>query len=648
MKQITLKSLSLINFKGAKNVVIVFNMATSIFGRNGIGKTRIFDAFSWLLFGKDSSDRVDFNIKTLDETGNPLHKLDHEVCGVFDLDGKDVEIRRIYREKWQKKRGEAEAEFVGHETEFYWDGIPRSQAEFKKLVSDIISEETFKMITNPFYFNKMNWVDRRKVLISMAGTITNEQIAGSKPEFEALLKEISGRSMEDYKKKLAADKKRLSDALKMIPARIDEATRAIPEEPDYAQINSEINTINELISDLDKGINDISERNRTTQEAKTKLQNQLFALKTKRQNLEFAAKQEANTVNNQNASCKDSFINDLSFEQKKLNGFLSQLEWFDAEISKLNTLNEDLRGKWQVENAKGISFNESEFNCPTCKRPFEADQIEAKKIEMVTSFNKNKQIILSNITGQGVQNNDSITKLEGEKKQVQDLIAASEVIVKGLMDKIEAEKSNPVAQVSFESFLGEDYKKLAEEIATLEANVSKPMCMDSSAELVLQRTEKLNKLQALKSKLQVKDQIKQQRTRLNELLLEEKNLAQQISDIEKWEYSIQEFTKLKISAIEDRINQKFSLVKFRMFDIQVNGAEVECCDCLIDGVPFPDANTASKINAGIDIINVLCEFYSVYAPIFLDNRESCTDIIETKSQLVNLIVSPSDNVLRIA
>jgi DNA repair exonuclease SbcCD ATPase subunit len=647
MKKITLKKLSLINFKGAKNVIIDFKMITSIFGRNGIGKTRIFDAFSWLLFGKDSSDRVDFNIKTLDETGNPLHKLDHEVCGVFDIDGKDVEVRRIYREKWQKKRGEAEAEFVGHETEFYWDGTPRSQAEFKKLVSDIISEETFKMISNPFYFNKMNWADRRKVLISIAGEVTNDQIAGSKPEFEALLKEISGRTMEDYKRKLAADKKRLSDALKMIPARVDEATRAIPEAPDYTQINSEITTINGLISALDNGINDISERNKTTQEAKTKLQNELFALKTKKQNLEFAAKQEANNVNNQNASCKNSLVNDLSFEQKNLDGFLSQLDWFDAEISKLNKLNEDLRGRWQVENEKSISFNESEFNCPTCQRPFESDQIESKKVEMVSSFNKNKQIVLSNITGQGVQNNDSIKKLEGEKKQVNGLMYASEITVQDLKNKIDIANNTPVTLVSFESFLGEEYKALVIEIAALEAKVNEPMTMDSSAELVLQRTEELNKLQALKSKLQVKDQIEQQKARLNELLSEEKNLAQQISDIEKWEYSVQEFTKLKISAIEERINQKFSLVKFRMFDLQVNGAEVECCDCLIEGVPFPDANTASKINAGIDIINVLCDFYGVYAPIFLDNRESCTDIIETHTQLINLIVSPSDNTLRV-
>lgn len=55
MKKIILKSLSLVNFRGEQNRTTEFDAKeTSIMGDNGIGKSRHFDAFMWLLFGRMS------------------------------------------------------------------------------------------------------------------------------------------------------------------------------------------------------------------------------------------------------------------------------------------------------------------------------------------------------------------------------------------------------------------------------------------------------------------------------------------------------------------------------------------------------------------------------------------------------------------
>jgi DNA repair exonuclease SbcCD ATPase subunit len=102
---IRLKKLTLTNFKGIRSFSVIFNDITNIFGANTSGKTTLKDAFLWLFFGKDSSDRKDFEIKTLDEHNNPYHNLDHEVEAVIDLDGEEIIIRRSMREKWTKKRG---------------------------------------------------------------------------------------------------------------------------------------------------------------------------------------------------------------------------------------------------------------------------------------------------------------------------------------------------------------------------------------------------------------------------------------------------------------------------------------------------------------------------------------------------------------
>lgn len=92
----------------------------------------------------------------------------------------------------------------------------------------------------------------------------------------------------------------------------------------------------------------------------------------------------------------------------------------------------------------------------------------------------------------------------------------------------------------------------------------------------------------------------------------------------------------------------FSGVKFRLFDTQINGGLVECCDALVNGVPWLDVNNADKINAGISIINVLSAHYGQTAPIWIDNSESITDILPSDSQVIELYVSKPDKTLRIA
>ena len=135
--------------------------------------------------------------------------------------------------------------------------------------------------------------------------------------------------------------------------------------------------------------------------------------------------------------------------------------------------------------------------------------------------------------------------------------------------------------------------------------------------------------------------------RIEQLSKEESELAQSIADMEREMFTIEAFEKEKSTRIEASVNDKFQMVNFKLFETQINGGEVPTCKALINGVPFSDANTASKINAGLDIINTLCEHYQVNAPIFIDNRESVIELLDTQSQVINLIVSEGDTKLRV-
>ena len=177
MKTIKLKKLSLVNFKGIKNLEIELKDQTIIEGKNGSGKTSVFDAYSWLLFGKNSQNQTDFSIKTYDTNNNVIHNLEHSVEGTFMIDDSEVVLKRLLREKWSKKKGSENPELTGNETIFFINEVPKSLSEYKLFVDGIISEESQKVLSNPLYFNQtMKWQDRRTILSKLAGDIDKTSI----------------------------------------------------------------------------------------------------------------------------------------------------------------------------------------------------------------------------------------------------------------------------------------------------------------------------------------------------------------------------------------------------------------------------------------------------------------------------------------
>src|SRR3972149_3066745 len=141
MKKVTIKKLTLINFKGIKSLSIDFKPeGLSVFGDNETGKTTLIDSFLWNLFGKDSTDRKDFNVKTLDKNNQAIPKIDHEVTCILDIDGTILTLKRCLKEIWRKKRGSEETEFSGHETLFWADDVPLQAGEYTAKISSIIDE----------------------------------------------------------------------------------------------------------------------------------------------------------------------------------------------------------------------------------------------------------------------------------------------------------------------------------------------------------------------------------------------------------------------------------------------------------------------------------------------------------------------------
>jgi exonuclease SbcC len=678
--RIQLKKLIITNFKGIHKFECVLNHITNVFGDNATGKTTIFDAFLWLFFGKNSEDAAKFEIKPLDKSNRFIKDIEAEVSAVIQADDVEIIAKKVLRQKWVKKRGEPIPVYQGDENIYYWNDVPLKESEFKVKIAQIVDENIFKLITNPFYFNSLNWEKRRNILIEIAGEINNNDVfdaiitPASKLQFDELRKALAAaKSIDEFKRELAAKKKKVKDEAESIPSRIDEVRRGMPEPLDFKAIREQIaaskqeqqelvdivnNEVKRRELENKKGSDLLLEYNRQVNERQQKV----FSIKTRMQNIEFELKQQARDAGGKIEAEIKSLAGSIADKQLDADRYIRSVQQFNADVDEKENQLQALRNKYADEDALQLDFNDNEFNCPACKQQLPLTDIDAKKEELTANFNRNKKLNLDRIINQA---NDIKKELEILKTRIANGNASIQALneeVKILQTKLQetqqkalAPKKDIVAIVADLIYNHAEYKQLVDELSATEAIVlTKPEFapLPVNDELKEKASIISNAIAELQKELNKEDQINKANERIKELELQETTLAQQLSELEGTEFAIMQFTKAKVDAIEKRINGKFKVVKFKMFTTQVNGGEAECCETLVPGVsglvPFSDANNAARINAGIDIINTLCERYKVHAPIFLDNRESVTKIIETDSQVVNLIVSEADKKLRVA
>lgn len=228
MKQIKLLSMHIQNFKGCKDKTIDFGDKTRISGANATGKTTIFDAFTWLLFGKDSLGSSDFDIRPLDADGKMVDNIEISVTTKISVDGDEYDLKKVQKQKWVKKRGTNTREFQGNVNEFEINGYPKSQKEFKEFISEIVDEDVFNLITNPNAFNALAWKKQREILMKFVGSFSDVDIAeGFGEKYTKLIPELKIASTDDILKKYTKAKTVLNKDMVEIPARIDEISKQL-------------------------------------------------------------------------------------------------------------------------------------------------------------------------------------------------------------------------------------------------------------------------------------------------------------------------------------------------------------------------------------------------------------------------------------
>ncbi|QQE80890.1 AAA family ATPase [Alicyclobacillus sp. SO9] len=646
--RIELRSLTLTNFKGIRSLGISFSPFTQIFGENATGKTSVVDAFLWLLFDKDSQNKKDFSVKTLSPDGKEVHFLDHAVEGVLVVDGKPVKLRKVFAEKWTKKRGSATAEFTGHTTTYYIDDVPKKAKEYKDFIDSLVNEDVFRLLTNPVYFNVyMKWEERRKTLLDIAGDVSTDEVVASNKALKNLPAILGDREIDDLRKIITQQRKKINDELQSIPTRIDEANRSKPDVEGLTEsdLSREIESLKAQISLKDSKIDRLQNGTEVAEQ-----QNKLREV-------------EGELLEIKN-SAKSSVVDDVAAQRKVVSDAEQRVYELTSKIKSTNRMIEsnnetlqELRDKIQRLGAQYNEVNAEEFShdvdgtCHACGQDLPADQVEAAHQKALEEFNRSKSSRLEILKDRGFKTKDEIQKLESENQELsrqadrlKNEAEAAEFELATAKKKLEELQSQVTDVAESSEYVAKEQERvsIANKIASLRQSV-----LNDVQEIRQELMDLRDELRQKETQLSFFGQIERIDGRIEELKQQERKLASEYEELEEQLYMTEEFIKTKVNLLEDKISSKFKYARFKLFDDQINGGLKETCETLYKGVPYKDMNNAARINIGLDIINTLSEHYGLTAPIFVDNAEAVTALAETQSQVIALYVSAADKKLRV-
>jgi len=649
---VKLLRLTLKNFKGIRRFELdAGGEDVTVYGDNATGKTTLFDAFTWLLFDKDSGNRKDFDIKTLGPDGEPEHGLEHEVEGLLDLGGKRIALRKVYYEKWTKKRGSAEKQFTGHTTDYYIDGVPVKKSEYQARIALIADENVFRLLTDPTYFNEqLHWQERRRILLDVCGDVSDSDVIAADSGLARLPAILDGRSLDDHRKVLAARRTEINRELEKIPVRIDEVLRGLP---DLSAVEDDRAGVARSIAGL-KSRRNAKEQELARLESGGELAEKTKALRTVEAELLELERQHRARVDDRIRREKrrlDEIQDEANGLQADVRSKQRELESNNAAVQRLESKIQRLRERWHTVNDRAFEFEQDEV-CPTCGQTLPKERLDAAREQALADFNRRKAQELEEINADGkaaAAEAEELRNLNGALEQdiekAQARLAALEeqgAEVRARIDDLEREA---------EAFADDPAhaQKVAEKHA-LEVAIAELRTGSAERRAAVERdiTAVETEIASLEASLARMDQRTRGKARIEDLKARERDLAAEYERIEEELHLTERFVRTKVSLLEAKINSRFELARFKLFNVLVNGGVEECCETLYRGVPYSTAlNNGARINVGLDIINTLSEHYDIAPPIWIDNAEAVTELIPTSGQMIRLVVSGSDEALRI-
>lgn len=645
--EIKFKKIRIRNFRGLVSFEAnLEGRSVRISGANGLGKSSVADAITWVLFGKDSRRRTAFPIDPVDDEGRIIHNLDVSVELEMLIDGQPTTLRRRRSEKWVQKRGMTTEQLDGHQTTCYIDGRPLPSSDFSSHVDTIVKEELFRALTTPDYFPSLPMDQQYRLLVKIVGTRTLAEIAAKDEEAMKVVDELGQRSLDQYRQGLAYDLQRTRKELELIPVRLSEVQGFIEQvkakgadgktaqrhakgiEEKLRQVTQEIDSMAGVVRAENARYNDqrayIQQLRQQRAAIEDRIEKQNREARTLHQSLVCKAKEELEATEERHTAAKTM----LGLHERRLKDLEQQLE--------------DFRSRWEEVERQQFSWNAEEAVCPTCGQPLPQDQADQKRVEAEMRFNERKMRQQDALDEEG-------KKLAASKQRLQDLSAAArqemyetERLTPEARERLSKAEAEPIEQADYHD--ASDWQRLSCEIDQRMKELEQTTQAQEPPQLAALRTEE----QGYRKELRLLEQTIDRSKQIDGYIRREKELQAQRTtlsgDIARMQTRLEAAERLQLMEANDlqkRVNELFPSVRFRLSRELLNGREVGHCEISVGGVPYSGLSTSERINAGLQLINALARHYRIVAPIVIDNAEAVNKVAPTLGQQILLEVSPA-------
>jgi hypothetical protein len=644
-------SLTLENFRSIKNMTVNFDgRDADVLGANGTGKTTIANAICWLLIDRPATEEADFTPKT---TGT--HGVNHKASMEIELaDGRRITIAKDFYEKWTRKRGAAVEEYTGNVTDYYVDGVKSKKKEYTEILENACGTdlERVKMLMVLGYFaDSMKTDEKRRILFEMAGDFTDDDVLTANEELRDLEQFLimpgtgeKSYTIEQWRKIAAEQRSKLNKDLELLPTRIDEASKGIAENIEDAKtLNAELRRLEEKKAAIEEQKRRLSTEDGKQEAARAALAGLEVDLATKRAAyIEQGA--AANREINEKIVALTQYKNDVMEDLDKTN---RELRTLASQRDEMITHRKALLKEYEAAQAR--QWDESAAFCPTCHQPMPPEQIE----ELRAAFNMEKSAAKEDVNRRG--QSCSQAKID----EANERLAVLTEDVSALEEKIKAKEAE-LAELNASIATPppfEETKEYKEITARMEEIRTRQRLGQSATEGTMNAYDRdiqtvKDEIAAVNLRIAKAQSSEDSRARVGELKQELKEAAEEMEYLEHGIHLCEEFVRTKARMVTDSINEHFHYVRFVLFRDQINGGLREICEPTIESkdgtwVEYRSANYAAQVNAKLDIVTTLAKHYGVHLPIIMDQGESVSTPLNVDTQLIRLIVSAEDQVIRV-
>lgn len=636
--EIKLISLLIRDWKKIDELKVQFDgKNTNIYGYNETGKTTVYDAFLWLLFGKDSRGRANFDIKPIID-GVTLRDKVSTVSAVLSIDGKNIELTKSYKEKWIKPRGETEPVFDSNVTDYWVNEENVALKVYAAKIAKFIDEKTFRYITNADAFLAQRKEDMRATLIEKAGGIANSEIAGTDPTLVKLAQHLDEKDMTvDGLIKITRDKiKLMNGEIDGIAPRIEEAKRNIPAVKDWAALREKLAANAERQADL-------------------------------------AAKLGSGSVSNQEKMIADLEQQVTERIQMIINGSMTLLNDADRQLEVIRCAGTEAKMQkyqWQIEQykidkdqckseyqtmakqladlkASECHIPESMDHCEFCGAALAASKytelVEALKIKFDEELAENVKRLVAEMNARVTKAKDLAAEIEKQQQLVNELtkVREAELLEIERLGKIRIMADDAIRYPEGSDPAIRTMRGQAAELKAALVPVDNAAILAEMDQIIAENTQ-------INADLAGEEAINRGEARIAELHTLNRELAQKIAGQEKIRDACDRFMRIRTERMTDAINDQYEYVKFRLFDKTNDGTVIDDCTPLVGGVSlYTNASRSQEIRAGLDIIKAIQKSSGITAPVFVDNAESANWLLPMDCQLIKLVVSEQDKTLRV-